>query len=87
MASETNNAQQPSELDLKRPWWRYPIVWLVVGGPAAVVVASLYTVGIAVRNVDPVLDTSPKTGVELKDQPAERARNHALDVSRQPADR
>jgi hypothetical protein len=88
MASDISTQHsQPSEADRKRPWWRYPIVWLVVGGPAAVVVASLYTVGIAVRNVDPVLDTSPKSGVALKDQPAVQARNHALDASRQPADR
>lgn len=87
MIPDTPNTPAPSELDLQRPWWRYPIVWLVVGGPAAVVVASLFTVGIAVRNVDPVLDTSPKAGVELKDRPAVQARNHALDASRQPADR
>jgi hypothetical protein len=82
-----SNLQHVSEADRTRPWWRYPIVWLVVGGPAAVVVASLYTVGIAVRHVDPVLDTSPKEAVALKDAPAMQARNHALDASRQPAER
>ncbi len=81
-----SNPQQPSEADRKRPWWRYPIVWLVVGGPASVVVASLYTVGIAVRHVDPVLDTSPQPMVTIKDAPAEQARNHALDAARQPAE-
>ena len=88
MANNTTK-QAPSEADLKRPWWRYPIVWLVVGGPPAVVEASLCTVGVAVRHVDPVLDKdmSPKGQVELKDQPAVQARNHALDASRQPADR
>jgi hypothetical protein len=85
--SDTSTRQQPSEADRNRPWWRYPIVWMVIGGPAAVVVASLFTAGVAIRNVDPVLDTSPKSGVALKDTPAMQARNHALDTSRQPADR
>lgn len=85
--AETASRHQPSEADRNRPWWRYPIVWLVIGGPAAVVVASLFTAGVAVRNVDPVLDTSPKTGEALKDTPAMQARNHALDASRQPADK
>lgn len=69
------------------PWWKLPIVWLVIGGPAAVVVASLFTVGIAVKNVDPVLDTSKgqvKSAVEV---PAVQARNHAASPAREPADR
>ena len=32
-----------------QPWWRYGMVWLVLGGPAAVVVASLVTGYIAFR--------------------------------------
>jgi uncharacterized protein len=79
--------QAPSEADRNRPWWRYPIVWLVISGPLVVVVASLITAGVAIRNVDPVLDTSPKNIEALKDAPAMQARNHALDASRQPADR
>ncbi len=70
-----------------RPWWRYPIVWLVVGGPLAVVIASLFTVGIAVRNVDPVLDTSPKGERAGQEAPALQARNHAAEEAQQPADR
>ncbi len=77
---------EPTEAERNLPWWRYPFVWMVFGGPAAVVVASLFTVGIAIRHVDPVLDTSPKAGEALKDTPAEHARNHALDESRQPAE-
>lgn len=75
------------ESERGRPWWRYPIVWLVVGGPLAVVVASLITVGIAVRNVDPVLDTSPKGRVSQAEMPAMQGRNHAATESQQPADR
>lgn len=42
------------------PWWRYGMVWLVIGGPAAAVVAGLATVWIAERNAD----------VEIIDPPA-----------------
>lgn len=57
------------------PWYRLPIVWMVIGGPAFVVVAALFTVFIAVKNVDPVLDTSAKP--TQKEAPASKARNHA----------
>jgi uncharacterized protein len=69
------------------PWWKLPIVWLVIGGPAAVVVASLFTVGIAVKHVDPVLDTSKGHVKSVVEQPAVQARNHAASPSQQPADR
>lgn len=39
-----------------RVWWREPFVWLVIGGPLAVVVAGVATAVIAVKNQDPVLD-------------------------------
>ena len=54
----------------RRPWWREPMMWLVVGGPAAVVVAAIVTAVIAIRGADPVLDT--RAG-----QPAVQGRNHA----------
>ena len=34
------------------PWWRYRIMWLVVGGPVVVVVAAVATIVIAVRGAD-----------------------------------
>jgi hypothetical protein len=37
------------------PWWKYGHVWLVIAGPAVVVVAALFTAWLAVRNPDPVL--------------------------------
>lgn len=73
-------------------WWRVPHMWLVVGGPAAVVVASLITAFIAVKNADPVLDKAEfergreaaqllegqaKADALIKLQPAHQARNHA----------
>lgn len=40
------------------PWWRVPMVWLVLSGPAIVVVAGIATAVIAVRGADPVVDGS-----------------------------
>ena len=66
-----------------KAWWRYPMLWLVVGGPAVVVVASLLTAVIAVRGADPVLSrddpasvSDPKAGADAL-TPAMQARNHA----------
>ncbi|WP_066267642.1 hypothetical protein [Hydrogenophaga palleronii] len=83
------------------PWWRVPQMWLVVGGPAAVVVASLITAAIAVTNADPVLDKAAmerdreaalslqgaaRDEALIKLQPAHQARNHAASpVVPQPA--
>lgn len=61
------------------PWWRLPIVWMVIGGPAIVVVASFVTLALAIRHPDPVLehDDTAKTAM-----PAEQARNHAATPGR-----
>ncbi len=48
-------AQAPSRA---APWWRTPMMWLVVGGPAAVVVASFITLAIAIEHRDEVLPDS-----------------------------
>ena len=56
-------------------WWRLPIVWMVVGGPAVVVVASFATLALAIRHPDPVLTAPAATsGAHM---PAVQARNHA----------
>ncbi len=70
------------------PWWRLPIVWMVIGGPAIVVVASIITAGIAIKHVDPVLDTSKGQVKGVNDMPAIQARNHAANADAQaPADK
>lgn len=67
------------------PWWRHPIMWLVVGGPALVVVAGIATIWIAMRQPDPVIDPDYyRKGMEinrtLEQQralaPAQQGRNH-----------
>lgn len=57
------------------PWWRLPIVWMVIGGPAIVVVASFATLALALRHPDPVIQAPPAAGAA--EQPAVQARNHA----------
>lgn len=62
------------------PWWTYGHVWLVISGPAIVVVAALVTAWIAVRYADPVLaEEYYHQGIEInKAQAAERAQLPAL---------
>lgn len=70
------------------PWWRHGHVWLLIAGPAAVVVAGLATAWIAVANVDPVLtgdvyrqgaaQRRAPVGADQKSlAPALQGRNHA----------
>lgn len=72
-----------------RSAWREPMVWLVVGGPAIVVVASFLTLALAIRHPDPPLDlhaTAQRSADDVEpadvrahsgDVPALVARNHA----------
>jgi hypothetical protein len=57
------------------PWWRVGMVWLVIGGPAVVVVAAIATAVIAIKGADPVISTQPEASFENK--PAMQGRNHA----------
>lgn len=47
-----------------RPWFREPLVWLVIGLPAVVVAASVWTLVIAINagGADSVADTVQRTG-------------------------
>ena len=45
----------PASVPAALPWWRYGHVWLVVAGPAVVVVASIVTLVLALRLPDPVI--------------------------------
>ena len=42
-------------LDSNLPWWKFGYVWLVLAGPALVVVASCVTFYLAVTRLDPVV--------------------------------
>ncbi len=64
------------------PWWRFPMVWFALAGPALVVVAGLATMAIAYRHADVALveATSATTVRGARPgpmAPALQARNHA----------
>ena len=68
------------------PWWKFGHVWLILSGPALVVVASMFTLYLAITRPDPVTDEDYyQKGLELNHTakpatalaPAEVARNHA----------
>jgi len=66
-----------------QPWYRVGVMWLVVGGPLAVVVAGIATAVIAITHPDPVLErTDDVADLRTETQPhsmtpALNARNHA----------
>ena len=80
--SDTQNANAKPA-----PWWKFGHMWMVVGGPAIVVVASFITLYLAVTRPDPVMDQNYyQKGLELNKAmgvnpsslaPAMQARNHA----------
>jgi hypothetical protein len=51
-SSPRPDAAAPAPDAQPRPWWRWGMVWLVLSGPAAVVVAGVATTVIAVRGAD-----------------------------------
>lgn len=86
--SQSAPASAPAADEAPRPWYTYKILWLVIGGPAAVVVASLVSAYVAIVGQDPVLmkdevvesqrgKTEPDSNT-----PAIQARNHAATPER-----
>ncbi len=65
----------PTPPEAATAWWRLPIVWMVIAGPAIVVVASFTTLALAILNPDPVLEAPQARAAG--EVPAEQARNHA----------
>lgn len=63
-----------------RPAWREPMVWLVAGGPAAVVVASFFTLALAIRHPDPPLDLNATAQRSADDVEPADVRAHSGDV-------
>ena len=79
-------------------WWRYGHVWLLIAGPALVVVAGVITAWIAVSHPDPVLSEDYyRQGLEINKTlnqeqersllPAQQARNHAATPADAPVRR
>lgn len=89
---ETDVQAKPEDFESPEAWWRVGPMWLVVGGPAIVVLAAIATAVIAIKGADPVLDKAAYEatqqearrlqGVQREQaliglQPAHQARNHA----------
>lgn len=70
-----------------QPWWKFGHVWLVLAGPAVVVVAGFVTLYLAVRSPNPIVtEADYRAGVKVDAvhadaktslAPAIQARNHA----------
>ena len=75
----TRTTTTPSDRD-PQPWWRERFMWMVVGGPLAVVIAGFATLALAIIYPDPVITTTAKPG--QPDTPAVQARNHAATPTR-----
>jgi hypothetical protein len=78
-----------------KPWWQYGHVWLIISGPAVVIVAGFITLVIAIRMPDPVLaEDYYRRGLNInqtlaaeKDMqlaPAMQSRNHVVTPKPEP---
>lgn len=81
----TNTLTQ-SPVSKAKPWWSFGMVWMIIAGPAIVVVAGFATLYLAITIPDPVLPTealNPRNAIENQQKldaamaPAIQARNHA----------
>ena len=76
------------ELAPPLPWWRFPMVWFALAGPALVIVAGLATVAIAYRHADVAVEeaaTAARAGPRAgPTAPALQARNHAATPPARP---
>lgn len=69
------------------PWWKFGHVWLIIAGPAIVIVAGFVTLWLAVSRPDPVVaEDYYRQGIEINKTlespekslaPAMKGRNHA----------
>ena len=63
-----------------KPWWKYGYVWLVISGPAVVVVAGFYTLWIAIDSPNEVLsDKASRAEISQSSDPTDKVKE-ALDV-------
>ena len=81
--------------DSSGPWWKFGHMWMVIGGPAVVVMASFFTIYLAITRPDPVISEDYyQQGIQINQQldaksaaslaPAIQARNHAATGVTQP---
>ncbi|MET3396009.1 hypothetical protein ABIC33_006686 [Variovorax sp. 1140] len=82
----TMNALAAEALEAHKPWWRHPLLWMVIGGPVAVMIASFVTFWLAWRSPDALVSEDYyREGIEInktlagkRHLPALTGRNHAM---------
>ncbi|CAN7505106.1 FixH family protein [Acidovorax sp. LjRoot194] len=77
----------PGAAPAAAPWWKFGHVWLVIAGPAIVIVAGFVTLWLAISRPDPVVaEDYYRQGIEINKAlenpakslaPAVKGRNHA----------
>jgi uncharacterized protein len=88
LESDMNPKPEASRKDdaASTPWWRVGMVWLVLSGPAIVVVAGITTAVIAIRGADPIVTAEEvaqrQAGNPQAYMPAMQARNHSATAGR-----
>ena len=73
----------------EKAWYRHPYLWLVIAGPAIVVVAAVYTGYVAYRDADGLVDkySKPHDQVNVRNNaetlmlPAKQGRNQAAQIN------
>ncbi|WP_418116411.1 FixH family protein [Variovorax sp. 350MFTsu5.1] len=86
MNAATDSTMNALAAGADKPWWRHPLLWMVIGGPVAVMIASFVTFWLAWRSPDALVSPDYyREGVEInkalaakKHLPALTGRNHAM---------
>ncbi|MDT8320343.1 MAG: FixH family protein [Xanthomonadales bacterium] len=86
----TQEPPMPARAVVQRPWYREPWPWVAIGIPAVAVVASMFTLYLAITNPDYLvvddeqyqqlhseLRAQPAAGTEAAEQPAAREKDDA----------
>jgi len=89
MAIQKENSMKNNTAVTSLPWWKYSFVWMVIAGPAIVVVASFVTLYLAVSRPNEIVNEQTYRVGKQSDQtieqrrkdsgmaPAMQGRNHA----------
>jgi hypothetical protein len=85
--NEMSDLSEMTDPQAGKAWWHFGHMWLVVGGPLVVVLASFTTLYLAIKVPDPVVDSDYyRKGIEINKTldskhdglvPAMQGRNHA----------
>lgn len=61
-----HNSTATPTAEAAQPWWKYPLVWMIIAGPTIVVIAGFITLWLAIQQPDPVVvEDYYRRGVEI----------------------